>query len=740
MPEAVPLITVESTTQTFVVNPHALQLLSTFSAPLAVVSITGLFRTGKSFLLNRIILHVPTTGRRARRTAPLDGFNVDNTVQACTKGIWMWSEPMVMTNSAGVTVNVVVLDTEGSGAPTADATHDARISSLSLLLSSYFVYNSVGRIDDSALSTLSVVTRVTAEMRTEDTNELPGFLWVLRDFALQLTTTNGSSTDADTYMEEQLAGDKNDARTHLRTFFPDRGCATLIRPVVDETNLQSLNRLGDHELRPEFLEAALQLRTRILTATSNRPMRHNDVMVTGSMLGALAVRYVDAVNAGAVPHVADAWESICVSRAAEAEQAMLTLFTAAVAAAEASAATDYPPLATFRAHLQAQLEVAWSKYTESLSLTQPRTDLRDLLQERIETTLARYDAASSKRIHDAAATMVTELIDAASTAVDWPDFWNNAQSRLQGFEQTYGRTDSTRYIMLCASQRLWDVVPSFIGHHHELETQANELRHEIETLTVRLQGADRRAECLQQECDEMTRMLTRAQEEVRGMTEEVIENTSLRAEIESMRAHIVELEDAVSLTEDTAARKAAETNAAALNTVQTMRELRDADTKRHEHELAELRTVIGKLQADHDGLLARVGVMNSLQQQLADANVATTALNRELRTREDAGRVAQMRITELEKQVAEADERARKRPRVGDGESIALVRAETELGFLRTQKNELATALANTKTRCTDLERQIRLVQRTADEQVQRARLEHATELAKMEMRLNKKE
>lgn len=219
MPEAVPLITVESTTQTFVVNPHALQLLSTFSAPLAVVSITGLFRTGKSFLLNRIILHVPTTGRRARRTAPLDGFNVDNTVQACTKGIWMWSEPMVMTNSAGVTVNVVVLDTEGSGAPTADATHDARISSLSLLLSSYFVYNSVGRIDDSALSTLSVVTRVTAEMRTEDTNELPGFLWVLRDFALQLTTTNGSSTDADTYMEEQLAGDKNDARTHLRTFF-----------------------------------------------------------------------------------------------------------------------------------------------------------------------------------------------------------------------------------------------------------------------------------------------------------------------------------------------------------------------------------------------------------------------------------------------------------------------------------------------------------------------------------------
>jgi len=91
----------------------------------------------------------------------------------------------------------------------------------------------------------------------------------------------------------------------------------------------------------------------------------------------------------------------------------------------------------------------------------------------------------------------------------------------------------------------------------------------------------------------------------------------------------------------------------------------------------------------------------------------------------------------LKQQLVASDERARKRPRVSEGDAIALVRAETELGFLRTQKNDLVANLTTCKVRCSDLERQIRLVQRAADETVQRERLLHETALAQIQMRKN---
>jgi hypothetical protein len=54
-----------------------------------------------------------------------------------------------------------VVDTEGMGGLDEDNNHDMRIFSLALLLSSYFVYNSMGSIDENALSGLSFVTNIT---------------------------------------------------------------------------------------------------------------------------------------------------------------------------------------------------------------------------------------------------------------------------------------------------------------------------------------------------------------------------------------------------------------------------------------------------------------------------------------------------------------------------------------------------------------------------------------------------
>lgn len=145
-----------------------------------------MYRTGKSYLLNRVLINVP---------ADQQGFGVGPTINPCTKGLWMWGQPLTGYTESGEKVNVLVLDTEGMGGMDEDNNHDMRIFTLSLLLSSYFVYNSMGSIDENALSSLSFVTQISRHIAGRMSNSahaseddisqfMPKFMWVVRDFSL----------------------------------------------------------------------------------------------------------------------------------------------------------------------------------------------------------------------------------------------------------------------------------------------------------------------------------------------------------------------------------------------------------------------------------------------------------------------------------------------------------------------------------------------------------------------------
>ncbi|KAL0201263.1 hypothetical protein M9458_004450, partial [Cirrhinus mrigala] len=80
------------------VRKEAKDILDGISEPVVVVSVVGLYRTGKSYLMNRL------GGQQS-------GFALGNTVESKTKGIWMWCVPHP--NKEGHTL--VLLDTEGLG-------------------------------------------------------------------------------------------------------------------------------------------------------------------------------------------------------------------------------------------------------------------------------------------------------------------------------------------------------------------------------------------------------------------------------------------------------------------------------------------------------------------------------------------------------------------------------------------------------------------------------------------------
>ena len=110
-----------------------------------------MYRTGKSYLLNRMILN------RAQ------GFGVGPSINPCTKGLWMWGSPLIGQTPEGRPVSVVVVDSEGIGGLDEDEDHDIRIFSLAVLLASQ---NQI----DKAREALELAVRANPDYATAQEN------------------------------------------------------------------------------------------------------------------------------------------------------------------------------------------------------------------------------------------------------------------------------------------------------------------------------------------------------------------------------------------------------------------------------------------------------------------------------------------------------------------------------------------------------------------------------------------
>ncbi|KAK2892417.1 hypothetical protein Q8A67_012405 [Cirrhinus molitorella] len=284
------------------VQQSALQILEQIQQPVVVVAVVGLYRTGKSYLMNRL------AGKQT-------GFALGSTIESKTKGIWMWCVPHP--TKEGTTL--VLLDTEGLGdVDKGDPKHDTNIFCLAVLLSSTLVYNSRGTIDNKAVMELQYVTELTECIKVKSSDEdadessefvkfFPSFIWAVRDFTLELKIDDEDVTE-DEYLEFALklkhgisknVKDYNFPRECIQTYFPSRKCFTFPFPTAPE-NMSRLGSLDSADISSKFLKVSDHFCKFVFDDSSVKRLK-DGYTVTGRVLGHLAKTYVDTISSGAVP-------------------------------------------------------------------------------------------------------------------------------------------------------------------------------------------------------------------------------------------------------------------------------------------------------------------------------------------------------------------------------------------------------------------------------------------------------
>ena len=134
--------------------PEALELLKTIDKPVAVLSVCGPYRTGKSFFISRVVeepgisrvVEEPGISRVVEesgisRVVEKPGtFKLGHSMEVCTRGIWLSTTALECDEFV-----LLVLDTEGIGAVEGEGPESftTKLLVATILLSSFLIYNSM---------------------------------------------------------------------------------------------------------------------------------------------------------------------------------------------------------------------------------------------------------------------------------------------------------------------------------------------------------------------------------------------------------------------------------------------------------------------------------------------------------------------------------------------------------------------------------------------------------------------
>ena len=235
-----------------------LELLRSIDKPLAILSICGPYRSGKSYFMSRLL-------------GSPGAFQLGHSMRACTRGIWMATTILECKEFA-----TILLDTEGIDVVGVSETMAMSLLTLTTLLSSYLIYNSKKvpqKVDldkmrcFSQLST-SLLAQKGDSMTTEAMKKFfPRFLWLLRDVHLAITDKEGKKIPPTKFLHTRIlaseCGEPTELGSSLCSLFPSLECYTLPVPSIKKDVICNIVKQED-KLKPAFNTAISELIQQIL--------------------------------------------------------------------------------------------------------------------------------------------------------------------------------------------------------------------------------------------------------------------------------------------------------------------------------------------------------------------------------------------------------------------------------------------------------------------------------------------
>ena len=163
------------------------------------------------------------------------GFNIGPIFKACTKGIWIWSEPIMIKNSNSINDEefpCFMIDTKGLGAYDEEVNHDSKIFLISILISYLFIYNSFGTIDENAISSLSFVFNLNKTIK------------------LKNSFKEDNKNELAKYSPSDIIKEKNRVRSFIRIYFPESLRKTAVVTFARSQDCDRVTLLRNGTARP----------------------------------------------------------------------------------------------------------------------------------------------------------------------------------------------------------------------------------------------------------------------------------------------------------------------------------------------------------------------------------------------------------------------------------------------------------------------------------------------------------
>lgn len=163
----------------------------------------------------------------------------------------------------------------------------------------------------------------------------PKFLWILRDFVLELRDVRGNQVGPAQYLDSalcdvahirNLSQESKNIREGIVNFFRERDCITMVIPCTDEKDLRRLESLPPTAIRPEFHAQVNKIREKIFTQCG--PKRLNGSYISSRMYVKMLQEYVNSINSGSVPVIQSAWQNVLENECIQASENAKSIYDA----------------------------------------------------------------------------------------------------------------------------------------------------------------------------------------------------------------------------------------------------------------------------------------------------------------------------------------------------------------------------------------------------------------------------